>query len=61
MGKIILGFGNGTRAKAFVEKAKKLPFVTYATDYIGPSYNAQVMVCGDFTEEQEALIKSRKI
>ena len=61
MGKIILGFGSFQRAKAFVEKAKKLPYVTYATDYSGPSYNAQVMVCGDLTEEQEAIIKSKKI
>ena len=59
--KIILGFGNSLRAKAFVQKAKKLQFVTYATDYLGAKRTATAMICGDFTPEQEAMIKSRKI
>lgn len=59
--KIILGFGNSQRAKAFVARAKKLPFVTYAIDYVGAKRTATAMICGDFTPEQEAMIKSRKI
>lgn len=59
--KIILGFGNSHRAKAFVQKAKKLPYVTYAIDYVGAKRTATAMICGDFTPEQEAMIKSRKI
>lgn len=59
--KIILGFGNSQRAKSFVERAKKLPFVTYATDYLGAKRSATAMICGDFTTEQAELIKSRKI
>ena len=59
--KIILGFGNSQRAKAFVERAKKLPFVTYAIDYVGAKRTATAMICGEFTPEQEELIKSRKI
>ena len=59
--KIILGVGNSQRAKAFVQKAKKLPFVTYAIDYVGEKRTATAMICGDFTPEQEQLIKSRKI
>lgn len=59
--KIVLGFGNSKQAKAFVQRAKKLPFVTYATDYLGAKRTATAMICGDFTPEQEELIKSRKI
>lgn len=59
--KLIIYFGNKSAAKSFAERAKKLPYVTYATDYLRSNDNAVVMVCGEFTEEQAAKLKSKKI
>ena len=59
--KLIIPIGSTAKAKAFVEKVRKLPYVTYATDYMRSGDNAGVMVCGDFTDEQAEKLKSKKI
>jgi hypothetical protein len=59
--KLIIPFGSTARAKAFVEKVKKLPHVSYATDYQRMGGNAAVMVCGEFTPDQAEKIKSKRI
>lgn len=58
--KIILKFGSISAAKRYVEKVKKLPYVSYATDYSRGGSNYNVMVCGEFTEENEKELVSLK-
>lgn len=58
--KLILAFGGTASAKRFVEKVKKLPYVTYVTDYSRGGSKTNVMVCGDFTPEQEEEIRNMK-
>ena len=54
MSKIIIHF-SGPAA------VKKLPYVTYATDYCCGNSHSKVMICGQFTQEQEEQIKSKNI
>ena len=61
MSKIIVHFPGPAAAKRFIEKVKKLPYVTYATDYFCGGSHSKVMVCGEFTPEQEEQIKSKRI
>ncbi len=61
MSKIIIHFSGPAAAKKFIEKVKKLPYVTYATDYSCGGSHSKVMICGEFTQEQEEQIKSKKI
>lgn len=61
MSKIIIHFSGPAAAKKFIEKVKKMPYVTYATDYSSGGSHSNVMVCGEFTREQEEQIKSKKI
>lgn len=59
--KITINFHNSGTAKEFAKKVRSVKGVTYATDYCRTTGSYLVMVCGDFTPEQEKLIKSRKI
>lgn len=58
--KIILSFSGTASARRYIERVKKLPYVTYATDYSRGGSKSNVMVCGDFTEEQEIEIRNLK-
>ena len=59
--KLIIPFSSTANAKKFVEKAKKLPYVTYAIDYQVTHGNKVAMVCGDFSDEQSEKLKSKKL
>lgn len=61
MSKVIIRFSGPAAAKKFIEKVKKLPYVTYATDYCCGNSHSKVMICGEFSEEQEEQIKNKKI
>lgn len=60
MAKIILHFQSQQSAKRFVEKVKKLPYVSYATDYCRGHSKSDVMVCGEL-EGKEEEIKAMKL
>lgn len=59
--KVIVHFSSTAAAKRYVEKVKKLPYVTYATDYCRKTGSFHVMVCGEFTPEQAQMIKTKNI
>lgn len=61
MSKVIIRFSGPAAAKKYIEKVKKLPYVSYATDYCCGNSHSKVMVCGEFNQEQEDLLKSKKI
>lgn len=61
MKKVIVNFHDSAKARDFAQRARKLPGVTYATDYCKTAGCFHVMVCGDFDEETEKKIKSKKI
>lgn len=61
MKKLTLNFKSSAKAKAFVQKVKAVKGVTYATDYCRTTGSYLVMVCGDWDEETEKKIKSKKI
>ena len=56
--KLIYHFSGPQAAKRFVAKVRELPYVTYATDYSRGGSKSDVMVCGEFSQEQEEYIKS---
>ncbi len=55
--KIVMYFHSSSQAKRFLERVKALPFVTYANDYCVSWGRSAVMVCGEFTPEQEDQIR----
>jgi len=59
--KITINFHTSGEAKTFVQKAKKVPGVTYATDYCRTTGSFIVMVCGTFDDETEKKLRSKKI
>lgn len=59
--KITINFHDSSKAKTFAQKARKVPGVTYATDYCRCSGSFLVMVCGDFDEETETRLRSKRI
>lgn len=61
MKKVIVWFKSSSKAKDFAIRVRKVPGVTYATDYCRTPGNFHVMVCGDWDEETEERIKSKRI
>ena len=61
MKKVIVNFHDSGKAKDFAQKVRSLPGVTYATDYCKTTGCFHVMVCGDFDEETEKKIRTKKI
>lgn len=59
--KLNINFHSSGRAKEFAQKVKSLPGVNYATDYCRTTGSYLVMVCGEWDEETEKKIKSKKI
>ena len=53
--KIVLHFTSQQSAKRFVERVKKLPYVTYATDYCRSQSKSDVMVCGELEGKEEEI------
>lgn len=59
--KLNINFHDSSKAKAYARKVRSVKGVTYATDYCRCPGSYLVMVCGDFDEETEKRIKSKKI
>lgn len=59
--KLIFTFNTTSAAKSFCDKAKKLPYVTYANDYMSrQGYKAMVCTGDDITDAQKQEILSLK-
>lgn len=59
--KVNISFNSTAKAKAFAQKAKSLPGVTYATDFCRCAGCYIVSVWGGFDEETEIKLKAKKI
>ena len=59
--KLNINFHSSGRAKEFARKVKSLPGVTYATDYCRTTGSYLVMVCGEWDEDTDKKIKSKKV
>lgn len=60
MNKMIIHFSGPASAKRFVEKVKKLPYVTYATDYSRGGSKSDVMVCGELEGKEDEIKKLKR-
>lgn len=54
-------FSGATAARRFVERVKRLPYVSYATAYTWNRNHAKVMVCGDLEGREEEIVKLKSI
>ena len=59
MSKLVLHFSGPASAKRFVEKVRRLPYVTYATDYSRGGSKSDVMVCGELEGKEDEIKKLR--
>ena len=59
--KITVNFSSTTLARQFAQNVRKLPGVTYATDFCKGYGRFAVSIWGDWDEETEKKIKSKKI
>lgn len=59
--KVNISFNSTAKAKAFAQRVRKVPGVTYATDYCRCAGCYIVSVWGEFDEEIERKLKSKKI
>lgn len=59
--KVNVSFNSTTKARAFAQKAKSLPGVTYTADFCRCAGCYIVSVWGEWDEEMERRLKSKKI
>lgn len=58
--KIYIPFQSTSKAHEFAQKVRKLPGVSYATDYAFRG-NYKVMICGEWDDETEKKLKNKQI